>query len=71
MHMRINIEEFYTPNEIVRTSDVIKGVNEDTRRQIILRHIRDGKIKAKNVGTPLKPRYMIRGIHLQEFINKK
>jgi hypothetical protein len=68
--MEIKIDEFYTPNEIVRMG-VIKGVNVDTRRQLLLRHIRNGDLEAKNLGTEAKPRYAIRGIHLREFINKQ
>lgn len=68
--MIITTDEFYTPNEIVRMG-VLKGPNLDTRKQMILRHIREGKLPAKNVGTEAKPRYVVRGLDLKEYLKTK
>jgi hypothetical protein len=67
---KIQPTEFYTSSEIVARR-ITRGSNEDTRRQLLLRDIRNGELKAKNVGTKLKPRYVVLGKDLLAFTRKK
>ena len=68
--MKINTEEYYTPNEMIYLLDRSVS-NEDTSKQIILRHIRNGTLIAKNVGGKLKPRYLIQGKNIVDYKNRK
>lgn len=66
----IDAKEWYTITEIV-TMKITNGNNEDTRRQLLLRAIRGGDLKAKNVGTEQRPRYVVRGADLRAFTGKQ
>lgn len=66
--MKINPEQFYTPNEVVGLGMMTASSN-DTKRQMLLRFIRQGRIKAKNLGGEKKPRYVIQGKHLVEYLD--
>jgi len=70
MKPRIKKNEFYTPNEIVRMG-VLKGDNLETRKQMVLRYIRQKRLKAKNLGTEARPRYVVRGEDLKTFASNK
>lgn len=67
---KINPEEFYTPIEIAKREDLLTAGNPNTRRQMLLRHIREKKVIAKNLGGNGKPRYVIQGKHLIDYINE-
>lgn len=69
MKVQIELDEWYSPREISDMTGVMTAKTKNTRRQMVLRFIRDGKIKAKNVGTESKPRYLVRGLDLKEYIN--
>lgn len=55
----------YRTDELIKTDRYITAKNIDTRRQMILRHIRTGKLKAKKVSSN-PSYYLINGI---DFIN--
>lgn len=61
MNKKINPEKFYTPKEIVGLG-IISAEKSGT--QMLLRHIRQGKVEALNLGGEKKPRYAIQGKHL-------
>lgn len=61
----IEPEKFYTPKEAVEF--VGTASTSDTQRQMLLRHIRDGRIEAVNTGGDKKPRYVIQGKHLIKY----
>lgn len=66
--MKINPEKFYTPTEIAKMENILSANSADTRRQMLLRHIRDKKVVAVNLGGDRKPRYVIQGKHLVSYI---
>ncbi len=60
---KIDPEKFYTPKEIAALG-IMTASTPDTQRQMLLRHIRDGRIQALNLGGDKKPRYAVQGKHL-------
>ena len=66
---KINSEKFYTPIEIADMDGVLTAKSPNTRRQMLLRHIREKKIEAKNLGGDRKPRYVVQGKHLLDYMN--
>jgi len=66
--IQIDIEKFYTPNEIVDLG-IMSASNTDTKKQMLLRFIREGRMKALNLGGLKKPRYVVQGRHLVEYLN--
>ena len=68
MKKKVNLEKFYTPNEIVELG-VMTAPTTDGQKQMLLRYIRDKKIVAVNVGGDRKPRYLVRGKDLVEYMN--
>lgn len=67
--LKVKPEKFYTPKEIVEGGIIKVGSNTDTQRQMLLRFIRDGKITAVNLGGDRKPRYVVQGKHLTEYLD--
>lgn len=65
----IEAKEWYSASDIVRMR-ATRGSNENTRRQLLLRDIRNGDLKANNVGTEAQPRYVVKGSDLRKFIKK-
>ena len=65
---KIDLEKFYTPNEIVELG-IMTANSADTKKQMLLRFIREGRIEAKNLGGGNKPRYVVQGKHLVEYLN--
>lgn len=65
---KINPEKFYTPGEVVGLG-VMTASNEDTQKQMLLRMIRQKRITALNLGGEKKPRYVIQGKHIVEYLN--
>lgn len=65
---KIEEEKFYTPTEISSMNNVLTASNPSTRRQMLLRHIRDNKIQAINVGGKKKARYIIQGKNLIDYL---
>ena len=63
MKKEIKDGEFYTPKEAVGFG-IMTANNEDTQRQMLLRKIKNGEIKAKNVGGEKKARFLIQGKEL-------
>lgn len=61
--MKINPEKFYTAKQIADMG-VMTATKPDTKRQMLLRYIRNGEIEAVNVGGEKKPRYLVQGKHL-------
>lgn len=61
----IDPEKFYTPKEAI--AFVGTASTADTQRQVLLRHIRDGRVEAVNLGGEKKPRYAIQGKHLLKY----
>jgi hypothetical protein len=70
MSKKINPEAFYTPIEIAKMDGVLTATSPNTRRQMLLRHIREKRVEAKNLGGDGKPRYVIQGKHLIEYIKE-
>lgn len=63
MNKKINPEKFYTAKEIADLG-ILTAKTPDTKRQMLLRHIREQRIEAVNVGGDKKPRYVVQGKHL-------
>ena len=61
---KINPEKFYTPKEIVSLG-IIPADRSGT--QMLLRHIRQGKVEALNLGGDKKPRYAVQGKNLLKY----
>jgi len=61
---KIDPEKFYTPKEIVGLG-IISAEKSGT--QMLLRHIRQGKVEALNLGGEKKPRYAVQGKHLVKY----
>lgn len=57
----IKKDEWYTPVELLKKGIRQKNANEYSNHQILLRHIKNGKLKSKNIQSPNKPRYIILG----------
>lgn len=68
MKKKIDLEKFYTPNEVVELG-IMKAPETDSKKQMLLRYIREKKINAVNVGGDRKPRYLVRGKDLVEYMN--
>lgn len=66
MAKKIDPEKFYTPKEIAELG-ILTANTPDTKRQMLLRHIRDGRLPALNLGGDKKPRYVIQGKHLIDY----
>jgi len=60
---KIDPEKFYTPKEIVELG-IMTANSTDTKRQMLLRFIRQKRIEAVNLGGSQKPRYVVQGKHL-------
>lgn len=67
---KINPEKFYTPREIVALG-IMTASTEDTQRQMLLRMIRQKRITAVNLGGDKKPRYVVQGKHLSDYLTKE
>lgn len=67
MLKKINPEKFYTPGEVVALG-VMTASTEDTQRQMLLRMIRQKRIEAINLGGDQKPRYVIQGKNLVQYM---
>lgn len=65
---KIKEEKFYTPKEITELG-IMTASSPDTKRQMLLRFIREGRIQAVNLGGDKKPRYVVQGKHLMEYMN--
>lgn len=70
MSKQIKEEKFYTPNEVVELG-IMKANTIDTKKQMLLRFIRQGRIESKNVGGKNKPRYLIQGKDLIQYMNRQ
>lgn len=64
----INPEKFYTPKEIIKLG-VMSASTPDTQRQMLLRFIRQKRINAVNLGGDKKPRYVVNGKSLIDYMN--
>lgn len=47
----------------------VKTDKLDSKKQMVMRLIREGKLKALNLGSELKPRYVVKGSDLIKFIH--
>ena len=63
---KIDPEKFYTPKDI-ESLGVMTASTPDTRRQMLLRFIRQGRIEALNLGSEKKPRYAVQGKNLIKY----
>lgn len=63
MPKKIKEDDFLTPAE----ATIVLGKDEKSSTQVMLRHIRQGKLEAKNVGGDKKPRYLIQGKNLIKY----
>lgn len=63
MRTKIDPEKFYTPKEVVDLG-IMSASTNDTKRQMLLRFIRERRIEAVNLGGDKKPRYVVQGKHL-------
>lgn len=64
----INPDKFYTPKEII-SFGVMTAKSQDTKRQMLLRFIREKRIEAINLGGDKKPRYLVQGKNLISYLN--
>jgi len=65
---------WYTPKEIVDNGfidTITKASSKENKLQMLLRFIRTKRLKAKNVGSEGKYRYIVLGEDLTNFINTK
>jgi len=67
---KIQPEKFYSATECVDLG-VMSARNKDTQRQMLLRHIRNGRIKGTNVGTDARPRYVVQGKELSRYLDAR
>lgn len=68
MMKKINPDKFYTPKEIIDFG-IMTASSEDTKRQMLLRFIREKRLEAVNLGGEKKPRYVVQGKHLIDYVN--
>ena len=66
MSTKIKLEKFYTTGDIVEL-EILPASTPNTQRQMLLRHIREGKVEALNLGGEKKPRYVIQGKNLIKY----
>lgn len=59
-NQKIDGEKFYTPKQVLKLG-VMTANTPDTQWQMLLRFIREGRIKSVNVGGERKPRYLVQG----------
>lgn len=64
---KINPEKFYTPKEVIDLG-IMTASSIDTKRQMLLRFIREKRIVATNLGGEKKPRYVVQGKHLLDYM---
>jgi len=64
---KINHEKFYTPKDIIGLG-IMTASTPDTKRQMLLRLIRQKRITATNLGGDKKPRYVVQGKHLTDYM---
>lgn len=63
---KINPEKFYAPKDIIELG-ILTASTPNTKRQMLLRHIREGKVEAMNLGGDKKPRYVVQGKNLIKY----
>ena len=68
MIKKINAEKFYTPKQIADMG-IMTAKTSDTKRQMLLRMIREKRIVAVNLGGDKKPRYVVQGKELIQYKN--
>ena len=68
MMKKINPDKFYTPKEIIDFG-IMTASSEDTKRPMLLRFIREKRLEAVNLGGEKKPRYVVQGKHLIDYVN--
>ena len=69
--MIIQPDKYYTPPELAKGGIPNWGEGSvNTKKMLILRHIKAGKLKARNIQTEKKPRYIILGKDVLEYISK-
>jgi hypothetical protein len=66
---KIDKNNFYTVNDLI-DFDIMKAPKVESKKRIALRFINSGRIKAKNIQTEKKPRYVIMGKDLINFVKK-
>ena len=64
----IEPDKFYTPKALV-VLGLMTASNKDTKRQMLLRFIRENRIDSLNVGTEKQPRYVVQGKHLIKYMD--
>jgi hypothetical protein len=68
----VNPENIY-PLKAVVELEVLTAPSKDAQWQLLQRHIRQGKLKAVNVGSEGRPRYVVHGkdlvTYLKEYID--
>lgn len=69
--MQIKADKFYTPNEIIELGILTKAKSNDTRRQMVLRFIRESRVEYINLGNEKQPRYVVQGKHLIAYRDKR
>lgn len=64
---KIDPEKYYTPKEVIKL-----GISTAKDTQVLLRHIRAGKIPdTLNLGSEKRPRYALKGKHLVDYLDKQ
>lgn len=62
---KVKADEFYTPTEVAEAFET--APTKDSRKQMVLRRIRNNDLKSKNVGHENQPRYLVRGKDLLDY----
>jgi hypothetical protein len=62
--------QIYTPKQLGETKFFSKAKKHRERQAAVLRLIREGKLKAKNIQTKQSPRYVIEGLSANDYLTK-
>lgn len=64
-------EDSLYPLKDILDLNVLSATSRDSNWQILQRHIRENKLKAVNVGSELRPRYIVYGRDLIEYLKAR
>lgn len=67
---KINPEKFYTPKDMLDFG-ITNASSKDTKKQMLLRFIRQGRIEALNLGSEQKPRYVVQGKNIIKYLDRQ
>lgn len=68
---KINPDSIYPIKAVVELGVLPKENTPQSNWEVMLRHIREGKVTAQNVGSAERPRYIILGKDLIEYLKSR